>query len=60
MSANIKKIIDDFNKCKSLKQDDCSNTSLKFDSVPNGIKELNNYIIFYKKLTLAELKILYK
>lgn len=60
VSANIKKIIDDFNKCKSLKQDDCSNTSLKFDSVPIGIKELNNYIIFYKKLTLAELKILYK
>ena len=60
VSANIKKFIDDFNKCKSLKQDDCSNTSLKFDSVPIGIKELNNYIIFYKKLTLAELKILYK
>jgi len=60
VSANIKKIIEDFNKCKLDKQNDCSNTSLKFDSVPIGIKEFSNYSIFYKKLTLSELKILYK
>ena len=60
VSANIKKIIEDFNQCKLDKQNDCSNTLLKFDSVPIGIKEFGSYIIFYKKLTLSELKILYK
>lgn len=60
VSANIKKIIEDFNKCKLDKQNDCSNTSLKFHSVPIGIMEFSNYTIFYKKLTLSELKILYK
>jgi len=60
VSANIKKTIEDFNKCKLDKQNDCSNTLLKFDSVPIGIKEFSDYTIFYKKLTLSELKILYK
>jgi len=60
VSANIKKIIEDFNKCKLDNQKDCSNTLLKFDSVPIGIKEFSDYTIFYKKLTLSELKILYK
>jgi hypothetical protein len=60
VSANIKKIIEDFNKCKLDKQNDCSNTLLKFDSVPIGIKVFSDYTIFYKKLTLSELKILYK
>jgi hypothetical protein len=60
VSANIKKIIEDFNQCKLDKQNDCSNTLLKFDSVPIGIKEFSDYTIFYKKLTLSELKILYK
>ena len=49
----IKKIIEDFNKCKIDKQNDCSNTPLKFDSVPIGIKEFSNYTIFYKKLTIC-------
>ena len=60
VSANIKKTIEGFNKCKLDKQNDCSNTLLKFDSVPIGIKEFSDYTIFYKKLTLSELKILYK
>jgi hypothetical protein len=60
VSSNIKKIIENFSFCKLDKQKDCSNTALKFDSVPIGIKEFGSYIIFYKKLTLSELKILYK
>jgi hypothetical protein len=46
VSANIKKIIEDFNRCKLDKKNDCSNTLLKFDSVPIGIKEFGELYYF--------------
>jgi hypothetical protein len=48
-SANIKKIIEDFSECNLNKQNNCSNTPLKFRGVSIGIKEFSSYIIFYKK-----------
>jgi hypothetical protein len=49
VSANIKKIIEDFSECNLDKQNNCSNTPLKFRGVSISIKEFSSYIIFYKK-----------
>jgi hypothetical protein len=49
VSANIKKIIEDFSECNLDKQNNCSNTHLKFRGVSISIKEFSSYIIFYKK-----------
>jgi hypothetical protein len=48
----IKKIIDNFNKCKLEKFLDCSNTGyigVKYGGASIQIKELNGYIFFYRK-----------